>query len=722
MNHPKVQLNHVQRQAVIYVRQSSPQAVEQHLESQKRQYQLVERAQALGWPAAQCVVIDDDLGISGAQSHNRPGYQHLIAQIALREVGIVLGLEVSRLARNSLDWYQLLELAAAFDVLIADEDGVYDPGDFNDRLLLGLKGTISEVELYQIRARMVRGKLNKAQRGELAFPLAVGLDWDPVTQRARLAVDQAVQHTIARVFTLFRQWRSIRGVLRALREEGRELPYQRLSHELGRQIAWRQPSYDALYLILTNPAYAGVYCYGKRARQVDPLTHTLHVHKCAREEWEVFLPEHYPGYITLAEFEENQRVLADNRAQYPMHSGAARHGPTLLQGLVYCKHCGRKMRVCYSGGGVYYICDTAQRRFGEPVCNRASSVRVDELVGSLFLRVVNTANLELSLDYAQRLQHEQQAVAQGWREKLQRLTYAADLARRRYELVDPANRLVAQTLETEWNQRLAELAAAQQAYVAQTSTATTLQSTVAELQAVIAHLPEYWHSAALTCQDQKELLRCLIDSVFLENAGKLIRAEIHWQGGACSALEIPKYLFSSAALYQRVSELAHTYTDAEIAARLNQEHTLTFKGKLWTARRVMDFRRSNAIPSGFTTQTELRLPDSGYVTSLEAAKQLAVDQTTIQHWYQWGVLTGKQNDAQSPLWIHWTPEVVYRLNGGATPDPRMVSVRSLCRARGQSPEQVLAWASADGHTIYRLRRGTAMRFYVLPQESSVPLE
>jgi DNA invertase Pin-like site-specific DNA recombinase len=196
VNNSKVRPVHLKRQAVVYVRQSSPQAVEQHLESQKRQYQLVDRAQGLGWPAAQCVVIDDDLGISGAQSHNRPGYQQLISMIALREVGIVLGLEVSRLARNSLDWYQLLELAAAFDVLIADEDGVYNPGDFNDRLLLGLKGTISEVELYQIRARMVRGRLNKAKRGELVFKLAVGLDWDTVTNKPRPAIDQSVRHTV----------------------------------------------------------------------------------------------------------------------------------------------------------------------------------------------------------------------------------------------------------------------------------------------------------------------------------------------------------------------------------------------------------------------------------------------------------------------------------------------------------------------------------------------
>jgi DNA invertase Pin-like site-specific DNA recombinase len=379
MNNNKVQSIHLDRQAVVYVRQSMPLAVEESNESQKRQYQLVDHARNLGWPTAQCVVIDDDLGISGAQSGNRPGYQRLVSKIVLREVGIVLGLEVSRLARNSLDWYQLLELAAAFDVLIADEDGIYDPGDFNDRLLLGLKGTISEVELYQIRSRLMRGRLSKAKRGELALSLPIGLDWDPVTQKPRLAVDQSVHHAIEMVFHLFRQLRSMRSVLNYMRREGLDLPYQGVDRKLGRQIGWRRPSYDALHSILTNPRYAGVYCYGRRQRVVDPITHAVHVYKRDCSEWEVFLPDQHPGYITLAEFEENQRILENNRNQYPQSQGASRRGPALLQGLVTCQHSGHKMRVRYSQGAPYYVCDADHRRYGDPICNRASAKRVDAL-------------------------------------------------------------------------------------------------------------------------------------------------------------------------------------------------------------------------------------------------------------------------------------------------------------------------------------------------------
>ncbi len=282
-------------------------------------------------------------GFRGRKSYNRPGYQRLISMLALREVGIVFGLEVSRLARNSLDMYQLLELAAAFDVLIADEDGIYDPSDFNDRLLLGLKGTISEVELYQIRARMERGKLNKAKRGALKQRQPVGMDWDPFTEKPRPAVDQSVRHAVERVFELFGKLRSVRGVLLHLRKTGEELPFQCIYRGTRREIGWRRPCYDTIYAILTNPAYAGVYCYGRREKVYDPVHHSHHVSSLPREEWPVFLPDHHPGYISLETFEANQQIMANNRSQFENSQGAARLGPDLLQGLVYCQHCGHKM-------------------------------------------------------------------------------------------------------------------------------------------------------------------------------------------------------------------------------------------------------------------------------------------------------------------------------------------------------------------------------------------
>lgn len=721
MSHAKIQTNHRQRLAVIYIRQSSLQQLEKNLESQKRQYQLVERAQALGWPAARCRVIDEDLGISGAHSANRPGYQRLISMLALREVGLVLGLEVSRLARNSLDWYQLLELAAAFDVLIADEDGVYDPGEFNDRLLLGLKGTISEVELYQIRARLQRGRLNKAQRGELIGRLPVGFERDRVTQTIGLSADQSVRHALTHVFRLFRQQRSIRAVLRYLCRAQLELPHQTPQRRFGDDIRWQPPSYDALYALLTNPCYAGIYCYGRRQHQHDPLTQQAHVRRRPREDWEVFIPNHHPGYITLEAFEENQRMLADNRSHLP-HAGAPRRGPSLLQGIVYCQHCGRRMRVCYHHGAPYYTCDAEHRRYARPICNRASAKRVDALVEELFLKLVNAQTVSQSWSHQEKLREEANAIERHWQQKLQRLEYQADLARRRYEQVDPANRLVAQTLETEWNQCLEALNETQQAYKTQRPSPQDITSTHEQMQTVIAQLRELWYGETLTTEEKKELLRCLVEQVFLEGHGKVIRARVGWYGGAVSELDVPKYLFSAPDLYHRIRNLAHTHTDAEIAAQLNQADVKTVKSKNWTPRRVMDFRLSNAIASGFTTTAELRLPETGYVTSAEAAEQLGVSQTTLQKWYRLGVLGGKHDGGQAPLWIRWTDSVRERLNGGATPDPRMVSVRRLCHTQNKQPDKILSWAQQRGHAIYRLRRGARLRFFVLPVEPSQTLQ
>ncbi len=717
MNPTQVLETHQERLAVVYVRQSSQYQVEHNLESQKRQYQLVDRAQALGWLPDHCLVIDDDLGISGAQSYNRPGYQRLISMLALREVGIVLGLEISRLARNSLDWYQLLELAAAFNVLIADEDGLYNPGDFNDRLLLGLKGTISEVELYQIRARMMRGRLNKLQRGEYNWVMPIGLECDHETNRIHLSSDQSVRHALALVFHLFRQLHSIRGVLRYLSRENIDLPHQQVRSAFDRRIVWRKPTYETVYGFIINPAYAGVYCYGKRQRQTDPLTHKVHVQKCSREAWTVFIPEHHPGYITLQEFEENQKVLENNRNQYPASQGAPRRGTALLPGLVFCQHCGRRMRVRYTLGAPYYTCDGAERRFGAPICNRASAMRVDALVEDLFLTVINSETLEKSIVYDAKLKEEASLVDRSWQEKLKRLEYQADLARRRYEHVDPANRLVAQTLETEWNQSLVEMEGARREYQVQRITPQELTSTLTQMREVVTHLRNYWYSDGVALEEKKELLRCLIEQVFLQTQGKLIRAQIHWYGGSISELDVPKYLFSSPYLYHRIRELAHTLTDAEIANYLNQENLPTVKGKPWTARRVMDFRRSNLIPSTFVCKTQaLRTGEKSHLSSAEAAKQLGVSQSTIQKWFRLGILPGKRDEGQSLLWIQLSEELEYRLKGGAVPDPRMVSIRKLCQTQKMEPDQVLAWAQAQGYSIFRLQAGNTLRFYILPPE------
>lgn len=704
---------HLSRLAVIYIRQSSPEQVELHVEGRERQYRLAERAEALGWPSHRRLIIDDDQGLSGAYSFNRPGYQRLISLLALREVGLVLGLEVSRLARNCLDWYQLLELAAAFGVLIADEDGLYDPAEINDRLLLGLKGTFSEVERYQIRARLQRGRLHKAQRGALLLPLPIGFERRLGSDDIHITADQAVRHSIARLFALFAQLGSIRAVLRYVRRAQLELPRRVVVRGLGTSVRWEAPSYDAVYAVLTNPVYAGVYCFGKRHSHVDPVTHEQHTLSVARPDWAVFLPDHHEGYITLCQYEENMGRLEANRPTFALGLGAPREGRALLQGLVYCQRCGLRMRVRHQQHGAYYTCDRDHRRFDAPICTYASARRVDTLVEEVVLGVLNAGTLELSLAQERLVQDEEAQRERQWQEKLQRLAYAADLARRRYEMVDPANRLVAQTLETDWNTALVALESARAEYRRQHEPY-TLKSTLAQIQEVIAQFPTYWYGGTLEPQDKKELLRCLIERVFLQRDEKVIRAEVVWQGGARTTLDVPKYLFTAGAIYHRVVELAQTHADAEIAALLNAEGCRTVKDHPWTARRVMDFRLSNGIPSGLTASPALRLATSGFHTSAEIAAFLSVRPYAVQRWVADGVLDGRHGDRQSQLWIHWTPEVERRMDGRAPFHPRMISTRRLCREHGWTPSKVFQWARTEGHTIFRLRRGTTYRFYILP--------
>ncbi|CCF83934.1 recombinase family protein [Nitrolancea hollandica] len=716
MNQTAIQPSQLSRLAVIYVRQSTPLQVEQHTESQRRQYQLTERAQLLGWPSQRCLVIDDDLGLSGAQSGNRPDYQRLVSLVALREVGIIFGLEVSRLARNCLDWYHLLELAAAFTVLIGDEDGLYDPADFNDRLLLGLKGTFSEIERYQINARLQRGRLNKARWGAYAVRLPVGFEYDALTGELVRTPDQAVWHALEQVFHHFAQLGSVRVVLRSLLCAGLDLPHRVVCRGLGSRVAWQPPSYDAIYGYLTNPVYAGVYCYGRRTIQRDPVTQTQQVVRRLRADWEVFLPDHHAGYLTLEQYEANMARLHNNRALLTTGQGAPREGSALLRGLVVCQRCERRMRVRYHQASPYYCYDSAHLRFGAPICGWGSAKRVDALVEELVLDVVDAGAVDLALAVDQSWREEQARLDQHRHEKFQRLEYEAGLAQQRYELVDPAYRLVAQTLETAWNERLAALEA-MRTEEERWRRPLPPASTPEQMRDTLAQLRNQWYGGRLASQDKKEILRCVLEQARLATDGKVIRAEVVWQGGARSHLEVPKYLGVASAAYHQILTLAQAHPDAEIAAQLNADGLRTMKGKAWTARRVMDFRLSNAIPSGLTASPTMRRSDDAYLTSGEVAERLGVHQTRVQHWFHLGLLKGRQAGRQRQLWIAWDAEIAQRLDGTAPIDGRMVSVRRLCAAQGKHPDEILAWAVAEDHTIYRVLRGTGFRFYILPYQA-----
>lgn len=709
---------HLERRAVVYVRQSSPQQVENNLESQRRQYALRERAVVLGWRADQVVVIDDDLGISGAHSENRPGYQRLVSMLALREVGLVLGIEFSRLARNCLDWYQLLEVASAFGVLIADEDTVCDPSDFNDRLLLGLRGTISEVELHQIQSRMSRGRMNKAQRGDLEVTLPIGYERDNEA-KTRKTADQAVRSAVQNVFALFRQLRSLRGVLKELRRRGAELPYWSQAPGLPKRLAWRPPTYDAIYSMVRTPAYAGVYVYGRRKRHYDPVAKKTHVEMVPSSQWEVVIPDHHEGYVTRDEYDENQTILRNNGYAAAMSRGAAREGSALLQGLVYCKRCGHKMRPRYTSRRYYYYCDQEHRRRGEPICGRASAMRVDGVFEELFLEVLNDGTVDLTFQLARRHRDEMASLRKQWDQKLQRLEYEANLARRRYESVDPENRLVTSTLEQEWNQRLEALEQAKADFARHFQPAKAEGVGIDEVKAALRTLPERWRSDMLSIEEKKEMVRSVVDKIFLNTQGKVVRVEILWQGGTLTELDVPKYLFTAGRIYHRVAALAGERTDGEIAELLNQEGTRTVKGKPWTSRRVMDFRLSNGIPSGFTTSSKARLPDSGHLSSGELAAHLGVNVATIQKWFRVGILEGRQTGRQAQLWVRADDDAVARLNGSAPVDSTAISMRHLMKTTGKPERDIVEWAKREGHRILRVRRGKTACFYVQPVGSHI---
>ncbi len=411
-----------------------------------------------------------------------------------------------------------------------------------------------------------------------------------------------------------------------------------------------------------------------------------------REEWIAFLPEHHPGYITLAEFEENQQIIANNAYRFPNHQGAARKGSALNQGLVLCAHCGHRMHVRYSQGRPVYICDFAHIRYGDPVCNRASGRHVDGMVTHLFLQVVNTNALEVALSFQDKLQQEARQVAQVWQQKISRLEYEANLARRRYEAVDPDNRLVAQTLETEWNQKLAALTATQHSYSAQQTTNNQLTSTLAEMQTVLAQLRDYWFAESITAQDKKDLLRCLVEQVVVDGRGDTIQIRLHWFGGSSSQLTIPKRLQSSADIYFRIQALAQHLTDTAIAAQLRADGYQTAYKRRWTARHVLTFRHFHNILSAFDSDPAYRLPETPYITGPEAVARLGVKQDSIHEWCRLGILTSFHDGPYKRFWVHWDEDVGYRLGGDAEPLPNMMSVRSLCAARGETRQQIFACA------------------------------
>ncbi|MGH8523629.1 MAG: recombinase family protein [Gammaproteobacteria bacterium] len=671
----KITPSHTQRAAYVYIRQSTPGQVEHNRESTARQYALADRAHQLGWSKEQVVIVDEDLGLSGSSIDKRSGFARLTSEVALTHVGIVLGLEVSRLARNNADWYRLLELCGITDTLIGDNDGVYHPALFNDRLLLGLKGTMSEAELHIIRARLDGGIRNKAARGELRRGLPVGFVWGEQDGEVLFHPDEAVTSAIRTVFERFAEFGSARRVWLWFRSEGLSFPLQTTPAGLPGPIRWVTPTYTALHHILTNPVYAGAYTYGKTKyeRYVDEQGAVRkRIRHLPMDQWSVLIHDHHPGFIDWAKFQANQARLDSNTRPKPHQAGGAvREGSALLQGLATCGHCGRRLHVHYRGrnSAPGYHCAGKDLVNGRGVyCLNAGGTVIEQAVADAFLTAITPAAIEATRLSVEQLQANHDAALAQWRLGVERARYEAERAERRYRAVEPENRLVARGLETEWENRLRDLATAEtelRRRDQQRPNALSLAQ-LQTLQRLGCDIRQVWTAATTTDRDRKELVRSLLEEVIfhLKRAEGQAHLTLRWRGGAITTLDVPVPKFKP--MGPRTGEdtisllrrLAALYPDEVIAGILNRQGRKTAMGERFTANQVGSLRRYRDIPRYQPPSTP---PDGELVSIRKAAQILGMNTSSIHRWLADGFIAGEQVTPGAPWQIRITDELRARI-------------------------------------------------------------
>jgi DNA invertase Pin-like site-specific DNA recombinase len=657
----KVGPAHRRREAWVYVRQSTMTQVREHTESLARQYELAEPAQAMGWRADQIRVVDSDLGRSGAEATARAGFQSLVAAVGLAQVGIVFGIEVSRLARRNADWYHLLDLCALTDTLIADADGLYHPGDYNDRLVLGLKGTMSEAELHLLRSRLDAGLRHKAARGDLRQGLPVGLDYDE-DDRVVLSADEAVVGAIRAVFARFAELGSARQVLVSLRADGLRLPRRSAG---SRRIRWAEATYPAVHDLLTNPAYAGAFVFGrtKVSRRLDEAGRVVaRAHELPIEEWEVCLPEHHPGYIDWPTYLANRaRLRANWRPPAGEGGGAAREGRALLQGLVRCGRCGRRMQVGYSSGSKpRYLCARAMQLYGAG--ERCQSVGGRSLEAAVLSEVFSVLEPAAMAATAQALAETESAHRQrlaAFELAVERARFEAERARRQFDACEPENRLVARSLERAWEQRLSVLrqAEADLAIQAARRPPQLSEEEMSWLHRAGADLRGVFDAPTSTVRERKLLLRVLIADVVVtvDRPGGVARGRICWEGGATTdvSVALPRRgdnaPVTDEEAVEAVRRLARNYDDATIARHLGRRGHVTATGRAFTKERVASLRRSRGIP-GPPSDGAVSAPDDDVqvVALTEAQGILGVSRSTLHRWIADGFVVAEQDTPGGP--------------------------------------------------------------------------
>jgi len=696
----KISAARLQRDAYLYVRQSTLYQVANNTESTLRQYDLKGRAIALGWPPERVHVIDIDQGHSGASAADREGFQHLVAEVSLGRAGIVLGLECSRLARNNADWHRLLQICAHNDTLICDEDGLYDPTSFNDRLILGMKGQISEAELYYLRARMQGGLLAKASRGELRTRLPIGLVYD-AAGNVTPDPDAGVRQAVAMVFGTFTAAGSARAVVKSFADAALTFPGRHLSGPHHGQLYWKQLRHGEVLDLLHNPAYAGAYVYGRHKHTTD-LDGRHHSTIKPVDQWTVLIHDHHPGYLSWAQYEHNQQQLTANAAARgeTRTTGPAREGPALLQGLVICGRCGNRMSVGYHtrAGGILvpdYHCQRESIGAAVPECQALTGAGIDTAIAALVLDAMTPLALEVALSVSDELlAHAEQADALR-AGHVQRAQHAADAARRRYLAVDAGNRLVADTLEADWNAALRDLAAAQDDYAKARTTAGMLSEQQRQrIRALAADFPTIWNDPATPIPERKRLIRLLVTDVTLTRHPDGVTAAVRLPGGQQHTLHLPRprtaweLHTTDPATITLIDHLLDDHPLDEIATILNSRGLTGGWGRSFTTATLAALCQARHL-----TSHAGRLRAQGMLSTAQIAADLAVTPATILKWRHAGLITGRRIDGRGEHLYH---------PGQHRPDrPRLAARRPAGTAHLLTSSQLASKLAVTACTVTR---------------------
>lgn len=634
---PKLTDERLSRRAIVYVRQSSPGQVTHNQESKRRQYALVDRARELGF--RDTVVIDDDLGRTGSGLVERPGFQRLVGEVCSGEVGAVFCIEASRLARNGRDWHHLIELCGMVGAVVVDPDGIYDPALINDRLLLGLKGTMSEFELNLLRQRSVEAIRQKASRGELQYCLTVGYVWAPAG-KIEMDPDERVRQALGSVFAKLTELGSVRQVLLWFRRERIELPMRIFDQPSGRTV-WRLPIYNTVLKILTNPIYAGAYAFGKthaRTTVIEGRARRTAGHKRPRCEWTVLIRDHHPGYISWEQYERNQAMIAANaHMKSKMEPKAGRGGKALLAGLLRCRRCGRMLHVSYTGTrGVVlrYHCKGAQINHGEDWCISFGGLRTDQAVADEILRAIGGNAVEAALEAADKMRQQRQEQRRSLELELDQARYEARLSARRYEAVDPDNRLVIAELELRWNaalRKVLELEDRLRDFDLRTHTPVIPDKEV--LLGLAQDLPVVWNAPTADMRLKQRIVRILVEEIVADVDDKKheIVLLLHWAGGRHSELRIKKngsgkhQHCTSVDAIEVVRQMSGKFSDEQIATTLNRLGLRTGVGNTWSPQRVYGLRHYHELPNNNVSRADL-----GVMTLDQAASRLGISPSSVR--------------------------------------------------------------------------------------------